>query len=74
MYQKQWRSCPANVVKVKLDSAPQIVSHYNLYRAVLIQGVENLANSSGRAIEDLRAAFSNIGFANIGFAWSGKQV
>ena len=60
----------ANVVKVKLDSAPPIISHYNLYRTVLIQGVENLGKSSGQAIEALQAAFSKISFTNIGFAWS----
>ena len=60
----------ANVVKVKLDSAPPIISHYNLYRTVLIQGVENIGKSSGQAIEALQAAFSKIGFTNIGFAWS----
>jgi len=60
----------ANVVKVKLDSAPPIISHYNLYRTVLIQGVENIGKSSGQAIEALQAAFSKISFTNIGFAWS----
>ncbi|MFW6732253.1 MAG: efflux RND transporter permease subunit [Synechococcus sp.] len=60
----------ANVIQVKLDSAPPIISHYDLYRTVLIQGVEGLGKSSGQAIDALLNSFQQLQFSNIGQAWS----
>ncbi len=60
----------ANVVKVRLDSAPPIISHFNLYRTVLIQGVESMGRSSGQAIDTLMATFRRLNFSNIGSDWS----
>jgi HAE1 family hydrophobic/amphiphilic exporter-1 len=60
----------SNVVKAQLDSAPPIISHFNLYRSVLIQGVENVGRSSGQAIDSLMASFRQMGFSNIGSDWS----
>ena len=60
----------SELVTVKLDSAPPIVSHYNLYRTVLIQGVNALGKSSGQAIATLQSNFQEFNFNNIGMAWS----
>jgi HAE1 family hydrophobic/amphiphilic exporter-1 len=60
----------SNVVKARLDSAPPIISHFNLYRSVLIQGVENVGRSSGQAIDSLMATFRQMSFSNIGSDWS----
>ncbi|MFZ9752221.1 MAG: efflux RND transporter permease subunit [Cyanobium sp.] len=60
----------ANVVKVSLDSAPSIISHFDLYRTVLIQGVEAIGRSSGQAIDGLMATFRQLNFSNIGSDWS----
>ena len=60
----------SNVVKARLDSAPPIISHFDLYRTVLIQGVENFGRSSGQAIDSLMATFRQMGFSNIGSDWS----
>jgi len=60
----------SELVTVKLDSAPPIVSHYNLYRTVLIQGVNALGKSSGQAIDTLQSTFQQFNFNNIGMAWS----
>jgi HAE1 family hydrophobic/amphiphilic exporter-1 len=60
----------ANVVRVKLDSAPPIINHYNLYRTILIQGVEGNGKSSGQAIDTLASTFNRLNFSNIGMAWS----
>ncbi|MFN7900751.1 MAG: efflux RND transporter permease subunit, partial [Synechococcaceae cyanobacterium] len=60
----------SNVVKARLDSAPPIVSHFNLYRTVLIQGVEAMGRSSGQAIDALTSSFKRLNFSNIGFDWS----
>ena len=59
-----------NLVTIELDSAPPIVSHYNLYRSVLIQGVEAIGKSSGQAIDALASTFNRLNFTNIGMAWS----
>jgi HAE1 family hydrophobic/amphiphilic exporter-1 len=59
-----------NVVKVRLDSAPPIISHFNLYRTVLIQGVEAMGRSSGQAIDSLMATFRQLNLSNIGSDWS----
>ncbi|MCP9829055.1 MULTISPECIES: efflux RND transporter permease subunit [unclassified Synechococcus] len=60
----------SNVVKARLDSAPPIISHFDLYRTVLIQGVEAAGKSSGQAIDTIAAVFRRLNFANIGSAWS----
>jgi HAE1 family hydrophobic/amphiphilic exporter-1 len=59
-----------NVVSARLDSAPPIISHFNLYRTVLIQGVEAMGRSSGQAIDTLMASFRRLSFSNIGSDWS----
>ena len=59
-----------NLVTLKLDSAPPIISHYDLYRSVLIQGIEGIGRSSGQAIDTLSATFQQLNFSNIGMAWS----
>ena len=46
------------------------MSHYNLYRTVLIQGVNALGKSSGQAIATLQSNFQQFNFNNIGMAWS----
>jgi HAE1 family hydrophobic/amphiphilic exporter-1 len=61
----------ANVVSARLDSAPPIISHFDLYRTVLIQGVEAIGKSSGQAIDSLMNTFRQLNFSNIGSDWSG---
>ncbi|MEB3167942.1 MAG: efflux RND transporter permease subunit [Synechococcaceae cyanobacterium] len=60
----------STVVKPRLDSAPPIISHFNLYRTVLIQGAEAIGRSSGQAINSLMATFKTLNFSNIAFDWS----
>ncbi len=60
----------SNVVQVRLDSAPPIISHFDLYRTVLIQGVEAMGKSSGQAINALASSFGSLNFSNIASAWS----
>jgi hydrophobic/amphiphilic exporter-1 (mainly G- bacteria), HAE1 family len=60
----------ANVVQVRLDSAPPIISHFDLYRTVLIQGMEAVGRSSGQAIDSLMATFRQLNLSNIGSDWS----
>jgi HAE1 family hydrophobic/amphiphilic exporter-1 len=60
----------SNVVKARLDSAPPIISHFDLYRTVLIQGAEAISRSSGQAIDTMAQTFQRLNFSNIGSAWS----
>ncbi|MEB3261047.1 MAG: efflux RND transporter permease subunit, partial [Cyanobacteriota bacterium] len=51
-----------NLVTVRLDSAPPIISHFDLNRTVLIQGFEAIGKSTGQAIDALTATFQRLNF------------
>ena len=55
----------------ELSSAPPIISHYNLYRTILIQGIEAAGKSSGQALSTIQQVFTNLDFNNIGYAFTG---
>lgn len=57
--------------KAELTSAPPIISHYNLYRTILIQGIEAAGKSSGQALATIQEVFNNLDFNNIGYAFTG---
>ena len=54
-----------------LSSAPPVISHYNLYRTILIQGAEAVGKSSGQALTALQGIFTKQNFTNIGSAFTG---
>ena len=54
-----------------LSSAPPVISHYNLYRTVLIQGAEAVGKSSGQALQAIQNLFQKQDFSNIGYAFTG---
>ncbi|MFL0777631.1 MAG: efflux RND transporter permease subunit [Prochlorococcus sp.] len=55
----------------ELSSAPTVISHYNLYRTVLIQGAEAVGKSSGQALQTIQQLFNRQNFTNIGSAFTG---
>jgi len=55
----------------ELTSAPPIISHYNLYRTILVQGVEAAGKSSGQALTKIQDVFRQLDFNNIGYAFTG---
>ena len=55
----------------ELSSAPPVISHYNLYRTILVQGAEAIGKSSGQALAALQAIFKQQQFNNIGYAFTG---
>ena len=57
--------------EANLNSAPPIVSHYNLYRTVLIQGAQAVGKSSGQALAAIQNLFQKQDFTNIGYAFTG---
>ena len=48
-----------------------MISHYNLYRTILVQGAEAIGKSSGQALEAIQQIFNKLDFNNIGYAFTG---
>ena len=61
----------ANVVRVRETTAPQVISHYNLFRSAEINGGAAPGFSSGQAIEEMEALAKRALPQGFGFAWSG---
>ena len=55
----------------ELTSAPPVISHYNLYRTILVQGAEAIGKSSGQALTAIQQIFKGQNFNNIGYAFTG---
>lgn len=55
----------------ELTSAPPVISHYNLYRTILVQGAEAVGKSSGQALDAIQRIFTELDFTNIGYAFTG---
>lgn len=55
----------------ELTSAPPVISHFNLYRTILIQGAEAVGKSSGQALTLIQDLFRAQDFNNIGYAFTG---
>ncbi len=57
--------------EANLNSAPPIISHYNLYRTILVQGAQAVGKSSGQALDAIQNLFQKQNFTNIGYAFTG---
>jgi len=55
----------------ELTSAPPVISHYNLYRTILVQGAEAIGKSSGQALTAIQQIFTEQNYNNIGYAFTG---
>jgi HAE1 family hydrophobic/amphiphilic exporter-1 len=63
-----------NVVRMKETTAPQVISHFNLFRSATINGAAAPGFSSGQALAEMeRLAAENLP-AGMGFAWSGLSL
>jgi len=63
-----------NVVRVRETTAPQVISHYNLFRSAEINGGAAPGFSSGQAIEEMEALAARALPQGFGFAWSGVSL
>jgi multidrug efflux pump subunit AcrB len=61
----------AQFAQADLTSAPPVISHYNLYRTILVQGAEAIGKSSGQALTAIQQIFNSLDFNNIGYAFTG---
>jgi hydrophobic/amphiphilic exporter-1 (mainly G- bacteria), HAE1 family len=63
-----------NVVRVRESTAPQVISHYNLFRSAEINGGAAPGFSSGQAIHEMEALARRALPQGFGFAWSGLSL
>lgn len=64
----------ATVVRVKETTAPQVISHYNLFRSAEINGAAAPGFSSGQAIAEMAQVASRTLPPGMSFAWSGLSL
>ena len=60
-----------NFVRVTSGTAPPVISHYDLYRSVELDGTPAPGVSSGQAIATMEAVAHKVLPPDIGFEWSG---
>ncbi|MCS7031989.1 MAG: efflux RND transporter permease subunit [Gloeomargarita sp. SKYG116] len=63
-----------NLVTIRQITAPSVISHYNLFRAVEINGVASPGKSSGQAIQALETVAKQSLPRGFGFEWSGLSL
>jgi HAE1 family hydrophobic/amphiphilic exporter-1 len=64
----------SNLVKVTSTTGPQTINHYNLYRAIEINGAAAPGFSSGQAIQAMEKLAAEVLPPNMGFEWSGISL
>jgi hydrophobic/amphiphilic exporter-1 (mainly G- bacteria), HAE1 family len=62
-----------SLVTVGMQTAPPVISHYNLYRSIELNGVPPPGVSSGQAIEAVRQAADKTLTGDLGYDWSGQS-
>jgi HAE1 family hydrophobic/amphiphilic exporter-1 len=62
-----------NLVTMKMQTAPPVISHYNLYRSIELNGAPAPGVSSGQAIEAMRQAAQKTLTGDLGYDWSGQS-
>ncbi|MBD2159063.1 efflux RND transporter permease subunit [Leptolyngbya sp. FACHB-16] len=58
------------LITVKPYTGPAIISHFNGYRSILLQGTQSDTYSSGQAIETISNAYKEAALPGIKFEWS----
>ena len=61
----------SNVVRVRETTAPQVISHFNLFRSAQLSGAAAPGVSSGQALEEMERIAATALPEGFGFAWSG---
>lgn len=63
-----------NLVTITSTTGPQTINHYNLHRAIEINGAAAPGFSSGQAIQAMEKLATEVIPANMGFEWSGISL
>jgi HAE1 family hydrophobic/amphiphilic exporter-1 len=64
----------ASVVRVRETTAPQVISHFNLFRSAEIAGSAAPGFSSGQAIQEMERLAGQALPQGFGYAWSGISL
>jgi HAE1 family hydrophobic/amphiphilic exporter-1 len=64
----------ASVVRVRETTAPQVISHFNLFRSAEINGSAAPGFSSGQAIQEMERLATQALPQGFGYAWSGISL
>jgi HAE1 family hydrophobic/amphiphilic exporter-1 len=64
----------ASVVRVRETTAPQVISHFNLFRSAEIAGSAAPGVSSGQAIQEMERLAAQALPQGFGYAWSGISL
>jgi HAE1 family hydrophobic/amphiphilic exporter-1 len=64
----------ANVVRVRETTAPQVISHFNLFRSAQITGAAAPGTSSGEALAEMERLAQGALPQGFGYAWSGISL
>jgi HAE1 family hydrophobic/amphiphilic exporter-1 len=64
----------ASVVRVRETTAPQVISHFNLFRSAEINGSATPGFSSGQAIQEMERLAAQALPQGFGYAWSGISL
>jgi HAE1 family hydrophobic/amphiphilic exporter-1 len=64
----------ASVVRVRETTAPQVITHFNLFRSATVNGSAAPGFSSGQAIDEMQSIAGRALPPGFGFAWSGLSL
>jgi HAE1 family hydrophobic/amphiphilic exporter-1 len=63
-----------SVVRIKETTAPQVISHFNLFRSATINGAAAPGVSSGQALQHMEQLAGTTLPPGMGYAWSGLSL
>ncbi|MDF5728560.1 MAG: efflux RND transporter permease subunit [Rhizonema sp. PD38] len=58
------------LITIKPYTGPAIISHFNGYRAILLQGAQSSSYSSGQALDGIQKAYQQSALPGVKFEWS----
>lgn len=58
------------LVTIKPFTGPAVISHFNGYRSILLQGAQTSGYSSGQAIDTISSAYSKAALPGVKFDWA----
>jgi HAE1 family hydrophobic/amphiphilic exporter-1 len=64
----------SNLVRVEEQTAPQVISHFNLFRSAEINGSAGPGYSSGQALQAMQALAERTLPAGMTYAWAGQSL
>lgn len=58
------------LITIKPYTGPAVISHFNGYRAILLQGAQSSSYSSGQALDAIQKAYKESALPGVKFEWS----